>query len=104
MDNASSNRPRKTSRIDVRVNEDTKSLIERAACAMGQSVTDFVLSSVVEKSTRVISDTEVIRLSVRDSQRFVDALDANLAPKDKLMKAAAVYRHAVKTGSLKTTA
>ncbi|HME68288.1 MAG TPA: DUF1778 domain-containing protein [Myxococcota bacterium] len=101
MDN-SVGRTRKTSRIDVRVNEDTKSLIERAACAMGQSVTDFVLNSAMEKSTRVISDTEVIRLSVRDSQRFLNALDANTAPNDKLMKAAAIYRNAVKTGSLKT--
>ncbi len=33
----------------------------------------------------------------------MEALDANLSPNDKLKKAAANYRNAVGTGSLKTT-
>ena len=93
---------RKDDRIEVRVRRELKEVVVRAAQLVHQTISDFVLSAVVERAQAVIREAELIKLSRRDSERFLAALDADLKPNDALMKAAHEYREAVSKGSLQT--
>jgi uncharacterized protein (DUF1778 family) len=65
----------KSERLNLRVTAEQKRAIERAAALAGQSLTDFVLSTIARQSRRVIRDWEVIRLADRDRDLFLAALD-----------------------------
>lgn len=65
---------RRAERLEARVTAEQKALIEHAAALEGRSITDFVLTSVQDAAKRAIAEHEVVQLSVRDSQAFVDAL------------------------------
>lgn len=65
---------RRAERLEARVTADQKALIEHAAALEGRSITDFVLTSVQEAAKRAIAEHEVVKLSVRDSKAFVEAL------------------------------
>lgn len=70
---------RRAERLEARVTADQKALIEHAAALEGRSITDFVLTSVQEAAKRAIAEHEVVKLSVRDSKAFVEAL---LSPRE----------------------
>lgn len=61
-------------RLETRVTADQKKLIEHAAALQGRTVTDFVLTSVQDAARRAIEDHQILDLSLRDSQAFVQAL------------------------------
>lgn len=61
-------------RLEARVTAEQKALIERAAALEGRTLTDFVLASLQDAALRTIEEHEQVRLSVRDSAAFVDAL------------------------------
>jgi uncharacterized protein (DUF1778 family) len=61
-------------RLETRVTVDQKRLIERAAALQGRTVTDFVLTSVQDAARRAIEEHQILDLSLRDSQAFVEAL------------------------------
>lgn len=65
---------RRAERLEARITADQKALIEHAAALEGRSITDFVLTSVQEAAKRAIAEHEVVKLSVRDSKAFVEAL------------------------------
>lgn len=50
-------------------------------------MTDFIVSAAREAAQRAIADAEVIRLSLADSQRFVDAILAPPPPVEALQRA-----------------
>ncbi len=64
-------------RLEARVTAEQKELFQEAADARGQSLTDFVVGSVREAAVAALRERDVIELSRRDQQAFVDAL---LAP------------------------
>ncbi len=78
--------------LEARVTAEQKALIARAAALAGCSITDFVLTSVQEAAKRVIADHEVIRLSVRDSKAFMDALLNPREPGERMRERVAAYR------------
>lgn len=82
---------RRAERLEARVTAEQKELIERAAALEGRSITDFVLTSVQDAAKRAIAEHEVIRLSVRDSQAFVDALLNPREPGKRMRERAATY-------------
>jgi uncharacterized protein (DUF1778 family) len=61
-------------RLETRVTAEQKTLIEYAAALQGRTVTDFVLTSVQDAAHRAIENHQQIKLSVRDTQAFVEAL------------------------------
>ncbi|WP_292514838.1 DUF1778 domain-containing protein [Methylobacterium sp.] len=79
-------------RLEARITGEQKAMFQRAADLQGRSLTDFVVSSVQEAAKRTIEDFEVIHLSVRDSELFIDALLNPRAPGPKLREAAAWYK------------
>ncbi len=80
-------------RINVRISSELKQTIEEAAAALGQTVSDFTISTVVREARQVIHDAQFTRLSNRDRDSFLAALDAsNAKPNDALKAAARRYR------------
>jgi len=79
-------------RLEARVTAEQKALIEHAAALEGRSITDFVLSSVQDAAKRAIAEHEVIQLSVRDSQAFVEALLHPREPTKRMQERVAAYK------------
>lgn len=78
-------------RINVRLTHELKQTIEAAAATLGQSVSDFVVSTLVREARQVLQEAEVTRLSNRDRDRFLAALKA-ARPNASLKTAASRYR------------
>jgi uncharacterized protein (DUF1778 family) len=87
-------------RLNVRLPSDLKQTIEQAAAVLGQSITDFTISTVVREARHVIQDAQVTRLSNRDRDAFLDALEsADAKPNNALKTAARRYKkRAAKNG------
>lgn len=84
-------------RINFRISGELKKTIEDAASRMGQTVSDFAISTLVQASRRVLQDEQVTQLSEQDRQRFVAMLDnESTAPAATLVKAAKRYRKQVR--------
>lgn len=68
-----------TARLEARISPEVYALLKRAAELQGRTLTDFVVSAAQEAAYRAIEQTETIRLSLADQERFAQAL---LAPPD----------------------
>ncbi len=80
-------------RLNFRLSADLKEVIEEAAASLGQSVSDFAVSTLVQQARSVIEQRNVTTLSDRDRQRFIALLDdAEARPKAALVKAAKSYK------------
>lgn len=64
----------RTARIEARIAPDALRIVKRAAQLQGRSISDFVVAAAQEVAHRTIAETQVIRLSVEDQQRFVELL------------------------------
>lgn len=83
-------------RINFRLSSDLKKTIEDAAAEMGQSVSDFAISTLAQTARKILHDQQVTRLSERDRQLFVALLDDEASkPNDALVKAARRYKKQV---------
>lgn len=83
-------------RINFRLRSDLKKTIEDAAAEMGQSISDFAISTLVQKARKILHNQQVARLSERDRQLFVAMLDDESSkPNDALVKAAKRYKKQV---------
>lgn len=70
--------------MSLRMDAATKSLIDRAAIALGQSRTDFMLISARERATEVLLNQSFFRLPGADWSAFTSALDSPPPPNAKL--------------------
>ena len=87
---------RKSDRLVARVTPEDKALFERAAVLEGCSVGAFVILKVRAAAEKVVLGRETIRLSQRESRRFIKALLAPPPPPTKRFKAALkTYRDTV---------
>lgn len=85
--------PTKSARIDIRLTEDAKQLIEAAAELQGIPVAAFAVSNLVERARKVIDDHHTTRLSLADMRRFVEILDSQEEPAPALRKAVKRRKH-----------
>jgi uncharacterized protein (DUF1778 family) len=68
-------------------------LIEEAAAFLGQSVSDFAVSTLVQQARSVIEQRDVPALSDRDRDRFIALLDdTDVRPSAALVRAAKRYK------------
>lgn len=82
-------------RLDFRLPARQKLEIERAAALSGQSVSDYVLGTMVRRSRKVIREAETITLSDRARRQLMAALDnAEAKPNAALRRAARRYNEA----------
>jgi uncharacterized protein (DUF1778 family) len=83
-------------RINFRLNSDLKKTIEDAAAQMGQSVSDFAISTLVQAARQVLNEQQVTRLSERDRKVFAALLeDESSKSNAALIKAAKRYKKQV---------
>lgn len=88
-------RPERSARLEARITDAQKALIERAAAYEGRSVTDFVVGALAAAAETVVREHEVIWLNAAQSQSFVAALQKQVRPTAALRKAAARHRRLV---------
>ncbi|MBI1369587.1 MAG: DUF1778 domain-containing protein [Planctomycetes bacterium] len=78
-------------RLDVRLGEEQKKLIEQAAGFLGQTISAFTVATLVHQAEQVVERFGMLRLSDRDRDAFLAALDNPPAPNAKLCRAAKRY-------------
>ena len=64
----------RSARIEARIAPDALAVVKRAAELQGRSVSDFVVAAAQEAAHRTIEETQIIRLSIEDQERFVNLL------------------------------
>jgi uncharacterized protein (DUF1778 family) len=82
----------RSARLEARITLEQKDLLARAAALVGQSLTDFVVTSAYETAARTVREHEAMILSDRDRKVFVNAVLNPPAPAGRLRKAARRYR------------
>ncbi len=84
----------KQERLQIRLDAQAKSILQRAAGHRHKTLSQFVLGTALEEAERVIRENEVVTLSGADWQVFYAALTNPPAPNAALRKAYARYRKA----------
>lgn len=75
-------------RIDMRVNEQIKVLAERAASALGVTVTEYLVRLIQEDAPKVLEGNTQIILTNTQFDRFVELCRQTNAPSPRILKAA----------------
>ena len=70
MSNSSST----TARLEARLPAEVYAMLKRAAEIEGRTLTDFVVAAASKAARQTIEQTDLIKLSVEDQQRFAEAL------------------------------
>ncbi len=83
----------KAARLNFRLSSDLKEVIEEAATAMGQSVSDYAIATLVTNSQAVLQQRQATALSDRDRKTFMALLDdSDTRPNRRLTAAAKRYK------------
>jgi len=84
---------RSDARLNFRLPTDVKSVIEQAAGYLGQSVSEFAVSTLVRSAHDVIEQHDRTELSKKDRDTFLAMLDdVDAVPNDGLARAAEKYK------------
>ncbi|TNG95460.1 DUF1778 domain-containing protein [Pasteurellaceae bacterium USgator11] len=75
-----------TDRISLRTTPTAKAVIEQASQLMGVSMSHFILTTVYEKSLKLLKDTPTWSLNAQDSELIQRLLDENGKPNEKMRK------------------
>jgi len=78
----------KKQRIDLRLTDEDKNLIEEAAAMTNQTITQFMVNSASERAAEVIEQHRRLILNEESWDRVMDALDNPPEPNDRLKRAA----------------
>jgi uncharacterized protein (DUF1778 family) len=70
--------------LSLRVDSETRSIIDRAASALGQTRTEFMLSSARERAIDILLDQRLFVLNDASWAAFVESLDNPPPPNPKL--------------------
>jgi uncharacterized protein (DUF1778 family) len=81
-----------SARLEVRISPEIKALIQKAADLEGRSLTDFVVATVQAAACKVIEQHQILKLSVEDSEAFVNAILNPPKPNNSLKSAAVRYK------------
>ena len=79
-------------KLQIRVDKSTKLKIEQAASYAQKTLSDFVLDNIVPVAERIIEQHTTIKLSARDWDKLMTALENPPEPNEALKKAAERYR------------
>ena len=86
---------KRAERLGFRLDEETKSLIERAAHLARRKVSDFCVTALTDTARRTIAEHETLVLSERDREAFFEALINPPAPNARLVRALAEHKRRV---------
>jgi uncharacterized protein (DUF1778 family) len=79
-------------RLEARISQEAKALVQKAADLEGRTLTDFVVASVQAAAYRVIEQHQTLKLSIKDSETFVDAVLNSPQPNNELKAAGLRYK------------
>ncbi len=82
----------KESRLNIRCDNRTRQLLDKAAGYAHVSISEFVLAHALASAERVVQEHEAITLKPKDFEAFLAALDAPGKPNAAMKRA--VKRHA----------
>ena len=82
----------RAARLNVRLNPQAKDKIEQAAVVSHQTVTDFVVTSLLRASEDALERHHSIRLTNRDRDLFLAALSKDTRPNRALRKATEKFK------------
>lgn len=82
----------RAARLDIRLNRQAKEKIEQAAAVSHQSITDFVVASLLRASEEALERQQLIQLTNRDRDLFLAALESDVRPNRALRKAAERFK------------
>lgn len=78
----------KKQRIDLRLSDDDKSMIEEAAAMSNQTITQFMVASASERAAEIIEQHRRLVLNEESWNLVIDAISNPPAPNDRLKRAA----------------
>ena len=84
--------PTRDARLDFRLQREHKQLIEQAAVASGQSVSEFALSHLIEAAQGAVERATTTQLTRRDREEFLSLIMEDAEPNSALRAAARRYR------------
>ena len=70
--------------INIRISQNQRDLIDRAATLQGKSRSEFMLESAHKKAQDVLLDRCFFDVNAEQFQQFMDRLDAPIMPNDNL--------------------
>lgn len=73
----------KSERIDLRLTQEVKEVLTRAANLARQPLSTFLIESAYEKANKLISEQERLMLSNEERDKFLALLDNPSMPNDK---------------------
>lgn len=76
-------------RLELRINQQDKRTVTRAAELQGEGVSAFARAVLVSEAKRIVEAEQTAKLSATESQRFLKALDRPFSPNTALRKALA---------------
>jgi uncharacterized protein (DUF1778 family) len=82
-------------RLEARLSQETKALVQQAADLEGRTLTDFVISSVQAAAYKVIEQHQTLKLGLEDSEAFVNAVLNPPQPNEILKSAALRYKKTI---------
>lgn len=77
----------KNERMSLRIDTESKRMLERAAACAGSNLSDFVITRALAAAREVIRDRESFALSDRDWDAFFAALEDPPEPAENLIRA-----------------
>ncbi|HMV08366.1 MAG TPA: DUF1778 domain-containing protein [Cyclobacteriaceae bacterium] len=92
---ASKTRESHIARFDARLSKEQKEFFEEAVILGGfRSLSDFVISSAMEKAKRILEEQKTLWTSKKDREKFFNALLNPPKANSKLKSAAKAYKQA----------
>jgi uncharacterized protein (DUF1778 family) len=77
---------RREDRLEVRLTPKAKSILKRAASVERKTVSAFILDKGLEAAAETLADRRDFRLSARQYDAFVAALDSSTKPQPRLKR------------------
>jgi len=84
--------PARDARLDFRLQGEHKRLIEQAAVASGQTVSEFALSHLLDAARETVERVTTTQLNRRDREAFLALIAEESEPNKALQAAAERYR------------
>jgi uncharacterized protein (DUF1778 family) len=89
------NKAKKTARLEARITEEQKQMIEQAAYLRGQNLTEFVLGVLAEASMEIIKNHALLELTQSDRAVFASALLDSNPPSEQALADAQWYKQMI---------
>ena len=74
----------KDARVDIKTTKAAKATLEQAAHALGSTLSAFILDCAMQKAKEILATAELIRLTRKESEHFIAALQNPPKANEKL--------------------